>query len=256
MTHRLIGVVHLQALPGAPRFAGDMQQIIDAAVADAVAYQRGGASAVVIENFGDVPFTRTSVPAATVASMAAAGRAVREAVALPIGFNVLRNDAISALSLCAACGGSFVRVNVLSGAAVTDQGIIQGDAYEVLRLRDTLCPKVQILADVHVKHAAPLAPTSLGQTARDTLERGLADALIISGPGTGSGIEMSDLRETRNACPEATLYVGSGANMDTATELLRFADGLIVGSSLKQEGILSAPVDIDRVRAMSAAIGL
>src|SRR5881392_3708175 len=152
----LIGVVHLAPLPGSPRWHGRMADVVKRAVADAHAYERGGAHAIFIENFGDIPFTKSSVGPETIAAMAAAGCAVRQAVALPLGFNVLRNDAHTALALCAACGGAFIGVNVHSGVMVTDQGVIEGQAFATLRLRRALCPGVLILADVHVKHAAPL----------------------------------------------------------------------------------------------------
>src|SRR5207302_2882561 len=122
---------------------------------------RGGAHALCIENFGDIPFTKGKVGPETIAAMAAAGCAIREMVKLPIGFNVLRNDASAALALCAACRGSFIRVNVHAGAMLTDQGLIEGNAYDTLRYRQRLCPEVQIFADVHVKHAVPLGNWSI-----------------------------------------------------------------------------------------------
>src|SRR6185503_19656412 len=132
----LIGVVHLLPLPGSPRWQRNLEQLIQFAVNDAHSYQQGGADAVFVENFGDVPFTKSSVAPETIAAMTAAGRAIRAAVKLPIGFNVLRNDARAALALCAACGGNFIRVNIHTGAMLTDQGIIEGDAYETLRYRE------------------------------------------------------------------------------------------------------------------------
>src|SRR5262245_28199286 len=120
----LIGVVHLLPLPGSPRWKGDLESVISHAVADARAYERGGSHALFIENFGDVPFTKSSVGPETIAAMTAAGRALRAAVRMPIGFNVLRNDACAALALAAACDGGFIRVNVHCGAMLTDQGII------------------------------------------------------------------------------------------------------------------------------------
>src|SRR5882724_3414491 len=147
----LIGVVHLRPLPGSPRWQGNLEAVLELAVKDAQAYERGGAHALFVENFGDVPFTKTSVGPETVAAMTAAGRAVRQAVKLPIGFNVLRNDARAALAICAACSGSFIRVNVHTGAMLTDQGLIEGDAYHTLRFRAAICPGTEIFADVHVK---------------------------------------------------------------------------------------------------------
>ncbi len=246
----LIGVVHLQPLPGSPRWTGHLEAIIDFAVADARAYERGGADAVIIENFGDAPFTKASVAPETLAAMTAAGRAVRAAVKLPIGFNVLRNDARAALALCAACGGSFIRVNVHTGAMLTDQGIIEGDAYHTIRYRRALCPAVKLYADVHVKHAVPLGHWTLEDAARDTLERGLADALIVSGSGTGVAADLGDVQRVRRACPKARILLGSGVTVGNAREFMRLADGAIVGTSLKRAGRLDNPVDVKRVAAL------
>lgn len=249
-----IGVVHLKPLPGSPRWAGDLEAIIDFAVADARAYERGGVDAVIIENFGDAPFTKSNVSVETVSAMTAAGRAVREGVKLPIGFNVLRNDARAALALCAACSGSFVRVNVHTGAMLTDQGIIEGDAYNTIRYRQRLCPDVQLFADVHVKHAVPLGDFTIEESAHDTLERGLADALIISGTGTGVAADIGDVERVRRACPKAKILLGSGFTAQNATKFLEFADGAIVGTSLKVAGKLHNPVDPKRVAELRRAM--
>lgn len=249
----LIGVVHLAPLPGSPRWRGNLERIIELAVNDARAYERGGAHAVFIENFGDVPFAKTDVGAETIAAMTAAGRAVRAAIRLPIGFNVLRNDARAALALCAACSGSFIRVNVHTGAMLTDQGIIEGEACETLRYRERICPGAQIFADVHVKHAAPLGNWPIEIAARDTLERGLADALIVSGTGTGEAALVSDLEKVRRACPAAKILLGSGVTAENAGEYSE-ADGFIVGTSLKRNGRVGNPVDSKRVTALRKAI--
>jgi membrane complex biogenesis BtpA family protein len=250
----LIGVVHLKPLPGSPRFSGSMRDIINFAVADARAYERGGAHAVFIENFGDVPFTKTSVAPETIAAMTAAGCAIRAAVKLPVGFNVLRNDAKAALALCAACGGDFIRVNVHTGAMLTDQGLIEGDACDTVRYRAQVCPSAGIFADVHVKHAVPLGDWSLEDAAHDTVERGLADALIVSGVGTGQAADIEDVEHVRRACPRTKLLLGSGVNAANVKNYLRFADGVIVGSSLKRDGKLAHPVDAKRVAALVRAM--
>ena len=250
----LIGVVHLRPLPGSPRWGGRLREVIQLAVADAVAYERGGAHAVFIENFGDVPFTKASVAPETVAAMTAAGCAVCAAVKLPVGFNVLRNDACAALALCAACDGNFIRVNVHTGAMLTDQGLIEGDAYHTLRYRDRIRPGAEIFADVHVKHAVPLGNWSIEDSAHDTLERGLADALIISGVGTGQAADLADVERVRQACPKAKLLLGSGVTLANVQDYLRHADGVIVGSSLKRAGKLANPVDARRVAALVKAM--
>jgi uncharacterized protein len=175
-------------------------------------------------------------------------------VALSLGFNVLRNDARAALALCAACGGSFIRVNVLAGAMLTDQGLIEGNAFETLRYRRQVCPEAQIFADVHVKHAVPLGSWSLEAAARDTVERGLADALIVSGDGTGLPTDLADLALVRRACPSARILLGSGVTLQNVGKYLGAADGFIVGTSLKTAGKVSQPVDVKRVAALARAV--
>lgn len=250
----LIGVVHLWPLPGSPRWRGDVESLVEFAVNDARAYERGGAHALFVENFGDVPFTKGTVAPETLAAMTAAGRAIRQAVRLPIGFNVLRNDACAALALCAICGGTFIRVNVHTGAMLTDQGLIEGNAYDTLRYRQRICPSAQIFADVHVKHAVPLGNWTIEDAARDTVERGLADALIVSGAGTGLAADLADVERVRRTCPAAKILLGSGVTLQNVRDFLPNADGFIVGSSLKAAGRLSNPVDPKRVAALVRAL--
>jgi len=250
----LIGVVHLRPLPGSPGWQKNLEELITLAVNDARAYERGGADALFIENFGDVPFTKGPVGPETIAAMAVAGRAVRDSVQLPIGFNVLRNDACSALALCAACGGDFIRVNVHTGAMLTDQGLIEGNAFKTIRYRQRICPEAKIFADVHVKHAVPLGDWSLENAARDTVERGLADALVVSGSGTGLATEVDDVERVRRASPSAKILLGSGVTVENVRQFLPLADGFIVGTSLKTSGKVSCPVDSKRVAALVRAI--
>lgn len=252
--HLLFGVVHLRPLPGSPRWRGDLESLIEFAVNDAKAYERGGADALFIENFGDIPFTKGSVAPETIAAMAAAGRAIRQAVKIPIGFNVLRNDARAGLALCATCGGAFIRTNVHTGAMLTDQGLIEGNAYETLRYRQRLCPGVQIFADVHVKHAVPLGNWTIEDAARDTVERGLADALIVSGAGTGLATELEDVERVRRTAPGTRLLLGSGVTLANVRDFLPVADGFIVGTSLKVGGKVANPVDPKRVTSLARAI--
>jgi uncharacterized protein len=247
----LIGVVHLAATPGAPRFEGSVASILERAVVDARALVEGGVDALIVENFGDTPFHRERVPPETIAALALALRAVIDVSrGLPVGINVLRNDARSALGLCAATGASFVRVNVHTGAAVTDQGIVEGRADETLRERARLCPGAAILADVHVKHATPLSRETIGEAASDTLARGLADALIVSGAATGKAPAAESIRAVRAVAGRAVVLLGSGVDERNAAELLVHADGAIVGTALKREGRVSELVDRERVARM------
>jgi membrane complex biogenesis BtpA family protein len=250
----LIGVIHLLPLPGSPRWGGQFQAIIDRAVSDAAAYEEGGARALIIENFGDLPFTKSGVPPETVAAMAVAAREVRRTTKLAIGFNVLRNDPAAALALCAACDGQFIRVNVHIGVMLTDQGIIEGNAFETVRLRNQLAPGAEILADVHVKHAVTLGDWPIEQAARDTLERGMADGLIVSGQATGHATDLDQVKRVRKACPDARLILGSGVTAANVTPFLPYIDAVIVGTSLKAGGKVQNAVDPTRVRTLAKAM--
>ncbi len=252
-------MVHLLPLPGAHRWAGAMDPVLERARADASALADGGVDAILVENFGDSPFHPGAVPAHTVAAMTAAVTAVAAVAAaagesgLPVGVNVLRNDAAAALAVATAAGCAFIRVNIHTGGMYTDQGWIQGDAATTLRLRERLDPGVAILADVMVKHATPPAGTELGRAAGEAWERGWADGLIVSGTGTGEPTPFQDVRLVRETVPDAPVYFGSGVDASTIGVALGLAHGVIVGSALQEEGRAGGRVDPERVRRLVAA---
>jgi uncharacterized protein len=247
----IIAVLHLPSLPGSHSWKGDLDALYQTTLHEAGIYATQGVDAIVLENFNDFPFFPDHVPASTVASMAALVREVVRQVSIPVGVNVLRNDATAALSIAAATGAKFIRVNVHSGAMVTDQGLIQGRAYETLRLRESLRAEVLIFADVHVKHAAPLAPRSIADETKDLVERGLADAVIVSGSGTGAEINPLDLKTTGEAS-RVPVLTGSGVNTRNLENYFPLADGFIVGSTFKIEGKAQNQVETAKVKAFMA----
>lgn len=249
----LIGMVHLPPLPGSPRAKLGIGEIVDRAVGEAKLLATAGFDALIVENYGDVPFFAETAPPETVAAIAVVAAEVVRQARVPVGVNLLRNDAAGALAAAAASGAAFVRVNVLSGVYATDQGVVTGRAAEVARLRVRLCPRVRIAADVHVKHAVPLSQPEIGQAAEDTAYRALADVLIVSGAATGKPADAADLRRVRAAVPDRLLWVGSGVTAATARSLLRVADGLIVGTCLKRGGRTEAALDPARVRTLVRA---
>jgi uncharacterized protein len=249
----VIGMVHLPPLPGAPGHVS-MTQVLEAAVRDATALAQGGVHGIMVENFGDVPFYPEHVPAETVASLALAAMEVKRAAALPLGINVLRNDARAALGIAAATGASFIRVNVHTGAMLTDQGWIAGRAHETLRARQSLRLDVAILADVLVKHAVTAPGLTATDAARDLWERGCVDALIVTGAATGSSANPERLREVRAAAPGATVLIGSGLSPDSAPQQWHLADGAIIGSAFMHEGRAGQRVDPRRVRELLAQL--
>lgn len=252
---RIVGVIHLPPLPGSAKgpSARDLNGILESVRRDAAAWASGGANALIVENFGDVPFRKGAVGPETVAAMTLAVSLACAESGLPVGVNVLRNDVEAAVAIAAHAGGRFVRANVYAGAAVTDQGLIEGRADAVQALIRRLDAPIAVWADVDVKHAAPLSARPIGDLAEDAVVRGLAGAVIVSGAGTGQPTSLADLRAVRAVLPSTPLYVGSGATAMTLPAILEIADGAIVGTAAKVDGIIGSPVDRDRVRALVAA---
>ena len=230
-----------------------MNDILETARRDAAAWTSGGADALIVENYGDLPFRKGPVGPETIAAMTLSVSLVIAETGLPVGVNVLRNDVEGAVAIAAAAGGQFVRANVYTGAAVTDQGLLEGRADAVQALIRRLDAPIAVWADVDVKHAAPLSPRPIGEMAEDAVARGLAGAVIVSGAGTGHPTNPEDLWAVRAALPETPMYVGSGATVETLPSLLAIADGAIIGTAAKADAVLANPVDPLRVRALVAA---
>jgi uncharacterized protein len=233
---RLIGVIHLPPLPGSPRFGGDLPALATRAGREAAILEAAGYDGVIVENFGDAPFFPGRVDPVTVAAMTACALAVRAAAPkIALGINVLRNDAESALAIAACAGATMVRVNVHSGARVTDQGIVEGSAHATLRLRRALdATHVHLLCE-----------------AEEVAARGLADAVLVTGTGTGRGVDTADLERVARAV-HVPVLVASGATTSSLPSL-RAAHGVIVGTALRASGRAGDPVDADRARAFADA---
>lgn len=246
---RLVGMLHLPALPGAPQAAHALAHIEDALLGEARILADAGFDACILENFGDAPFFGSSVPPVTVAAMTRLATTLRRALPdLQLGINVLRNDAGAALAVATACEAAFIRVNVHVGATATDQGILEGEAARTLRLRRELQSPVQIWADVQVKHGRSLTHARIEDEACDCVERGGADVLIVSGAGTGRQTDLQDVQRVQALQLGVPVYVGSGVTPESVLRTLEYADGVIIGTALKAGGRTRAPLDRDRVR--------
>lgn len=252
----MIGMVHLRPLPGSPRFAGDFDAVIQAAVADALVWEQAGANSLMVENFGDVPFYKGDVPRETVTAMTRVAGEIRRAVpGLPLGINVLRNDGLSAIAVAAAVGASYIRINVLSGSAVTDQGIIEGQAADLMRYRKALgAEHIKVLADVRVKHAASLAERPLQDEVEELVHRAGADAVIVSGTGTGKPTDPGHAAEVKQYSGDTPVLIGSGADANSIPLLKDACDGFIVGSAAKPRGNIDEPVDLELARQITSLI--
>jgi len=248
----IIAPVILKPLPGSPAYTGKIDVVIQSAVSDARVLEKGGVDGLSFENLGDSPFFKTEAPPETIASFGRVLGEVKRVSSLPVGVNVLRNCGLASLALSYTYGGRWIRVNVLTEAYVTDQGLIEGIAAELMRYRRALgAERVAVFADVHVKHASPLVQRPIRESALDIVERGMADALIVTGPRTGSPPLPQDLKALRGV---KDVLIGSGLNHENVRKLLPLADGAIVASCFRKQGRVLNPVDPQRVRTFISIV--
>ena len=220
---------------------------------DLDALVKGGVDGLILENYGDAPYFPGRVPPQTVSYLTRLAMEVRSSTSLPLGINVLRSDGISALAVAAAVGAEFVRVNVYTGVRVSGEGLIQGNAHEIQRYRRELGVDVKLFADVDVKHSTGVGSVDLADEVTETILRGRADAVIVSGKATGSETRTEDLRRAKKSAGPVPVLAGSGVTIETVSETLRWADGAIVGTGFKVDGVTDNAVDVDAVRALMGA---
>ncbi len=250
----IIGVIHLLPLPGTPK-GQSFDLVLKRAVSEALILEEGGVDGLIIENFGDIPYVKDIAGPETIAFMTAIMREISMSVSLPLGINILRNCVESAIAVAAAAGGKFVRANIWMGAYLTDQGLIEGKAYNALRFRRMInADHIKIFADIRVKHAHPLVPINIEDEVKDNIERGLADALIVTGSRTGQPPAPDYVSNVKKIAGNTPILIGSGLNINNVKELLSIADGAIVGTFFKVDNVVTNPIDIKRVRALMSVV--
>ena len=248
----VIGMVHLWPLPGAPGYTGyGMQVIVEHALRDAEALVQGGVDGLVVENMWDLPYYvgNDVKPEAMTAQAVAAAEVVKN-FPVPVGINVIHNGGVVCLAIAVAAGARFIRVCILTGARVWDTGDFDhGCAAQLMRKRKELAAdRIHIFADVDKKHSVPFPGIDL-QTHIQWTEFYGADALIVSGKFTGNAPDVEKVREAKRLATRPVL-IGSGCSAENAATFLQYADGIIVGSSLKRDGVMENAVDATRVSAL------
>ncbi len=253
----IIGMVHLVPLPGSPAYRGwSMDYVVERALRDARALVEGGVDGLIVENMWDLPYyAGRSVPPEEIAAHAVAAREVVKSVSVPVGITVIHNGGRAALGIAKAAGAKFVRVCLYTGALVWDTGELDhGNAAELMRLRRALYAEdVKFFADVYKKHAA-MFPGIDPRTHAVWSDFYLADALIVTGRMTGDAPEVDLVRTVKEAVNGVPVLVGSGLNPENARDLLRVADGAIVGTYFKVKGVTQNPVDPERVRKLMSVV--
>jgi hypothetical protein len=252
----VIGMVHLWPLPGAPGYTGyQIDTIVDQARRDAQLLLEGGVDGLMVENMWDLPYyVGTDVQLEAMTCQAVAARAIVEMAGVPVGINVVHNGGLVALAIAIAASASFMRVCILTGARLWDTGELDhGCAADLLRRRRELhAEHIKLFADVDKKHSVPFPGLDL-ETHIEWTEFYRADALIVSGRMTGAAPSVDKVRQAKESATRPIL-LGSGTTAENVADFLRYADGAIVGSSLKVDGVAENPVDVERVRRYMAAV--
>jgi len=241
----IVGMLHLRPLPGSPRFRGSLEEIIRSARADLRALIQGGVDAVLIENFGDAPYPVKTMPLISMMAMAYIVGLLATEIDRPFGINIQFNQFKAEVALAAVSRANFIRVEGFVDNLLTDSGWSPGCAAWVTRYRARWASSLQIWADVHVKEAIILGHRPLIEAARAAASS-MADALIITGTRTGEEASLNAVQAVKETVP-CPVLIGSGLNVSNAMQLLRVADGAIVGTAFKKDGKVENPVDPDRV---------
>ena len=244
----IIAMVHLPPLPGAPQYDSrrGIQWLIDSCAADIEQLQAGGVDALMFGNEGDRPYlTRATLE--SVAAMAATIATVKPMIKLPFGVDYLW-DPCATVALGVATGAAFGR-EVMTGVYDSDMGLWQPDAASALRLRRNLArDDFKLLYNVTAEFASPVGSRSIAQRARSAVFSALADVVVVSGPMTGEGVEASDLRAAKTAVKDTPVFANTGVTIDSVEGILSIADGCVVGTHFKRDGITWNPVEGDRVK--------
>lgn len=252
----LVAMIHVGALPGTPRGAKSVREIAAAAVEEAKLLADGGVDAIMLENMHDLPYLNRRVGPEITAAMTAVCAAVRQAVTLPLGVQVLAGANLAAIAVAHATGCQFVRCEGFVFAHVADEGLMaEADAGRLLRYRRKIgANAVAILADVKKKHSshAITADVDLAATAEAAAWCG-ADGVVVTGAATGKPTDPGDVAAVRRAV-RVGVFVGSGVTPENVAEVAPHADGVIVGSDLKRDGVWSNPPDAGRVARMVKAM--
>ena len=270
----IITALHLPPLPGSLRFKGNLEEIIEFSVTQARILEESGADGIIIENYNDYPYPKRLRNPITLAAMTTIVREVVKEVSIPVGVNVLRNSSIESYCIAYATGAKFIRVNAFVEVLVTDSGTIEPTSQDLAPIRAQY-PGIKVFADILCKHGASLSYTTLLNQLRalnwmgisaenaprkaleviikDAEERGLADALIVTGTRTGESPDLN-LVKTVKKLSKVPVIIGSGLTPENIENYLKIADGAIVGSYIRKDGKAGNPIDRERLKRFMRAV--
>lgn len=233
----VIGMIHLQALPGTPKYGGSRQAIIDHALKEAEIYKKAGIDGLAIENMHDVPYLKNQVGPEITSLMAIIGYEIKRLTPMPCGIQVLSSANEAALAIAMNAGLDFIRAEGFVFGHVADEGYVDACAGDLLRYRKNIgAETVAVFTDIKKKHSAHTITGDIDivETAKAAAYF-LSDGLIITGGATGQRASLSDLTAVKKTVA-VPVMIGSGITLQNIAQYSLFADALIVGSYFKKDG--------------------
>ncbi len=251
----MIGMIQLRALAGGSRYRdGSLDDVLQHAVEQGAILRPAGFDVLMLQNLGDLP-VGGHASAVQIAWMTRIAYEIRRETRLPVGLNLLENDAAAMLAIASAADLDFVRIKVFVGAMLTPGGIESGRAFEAIRARTRWrADGIAIFADIHDRTSVPLATAGLADDLHTAFAIGGADGVVLTGRSHRETMDF--LAVARAAFPDRPLLVGGGASAATIAEIAVLADGAIVSSALKSNGSLFGELEPQRARAFMAAVAV
>lgn len=245
----VIGMIHVDALPGTPKHSRTPGQIIELAVKEAIIYKEAGVDAVAIENMHDVPYLKRECGPEIVSMMAIVGREIKAASGFPCGMQILAGANKEALAAAYSAELDFIRAEGFVFAHVGDEGLFESDAGELLRYRKQIgADSIKIFTDIKKKHSshALTADVDIVETAK-AAEFFLSDGIIVTGNVTGEQPDVEEVKQV-SALNDIPVILGSGINIENIGKYFDYADAFIIGTHFKKESNWTENVDKDKVK--------
>lgn len=244
----IIGMIHVQALPGTPNHKMSLSEISALAVKEAKQYETAQVDGIIIENMHDVPYMKGHVGPEIVAGMTVVAKAIREAVCLPLGIQILAGANKEALAVAKAADLDFIRAEGFVFGHLADEGYIDSCAGELMRYRKMIeADKVKVFTDIKKKHSshAITSDVDIVETAH-AAEFFLSDGLIVTGSSTGKAVDLRELDALKDSVSKPVL-IGSGITVDNITDYWDYANAFIIGSHFKENGFWVNPISNERL---------
>lgn len=245
----VIGMIHIDALPGTPDYSGDVKSIIKKAKKEAEIYKNAGIDILMIENMHDTPYLKRKVGPEITSLMSVIGYEIKKSFSLPCGIQILAGANKAAIAAAHSAGLDFIRAEGFVYAHVADEGIIESDAGELLRYRKMIgAENILIFTDIKKKHSSHSITSDVDiiETAR-TAEFFKSDGVVITGLATGKETDVEEVKLVKENV-NIPVLIGSGLTADNIENYFSYADGFIVGSHFKKDGSWKNEIDVERVR--------